>query len=154
MATDQNSTLSNSSLPPDVLEEMERLNQEAAKAMYAGRRAGLKITRDEALRWITIYPAWALGIEGSRRRTTTARPLCALHRNPKSHALRPPHTQRAVAWMPRRGAQRIIHARTSASSIHPFEKRSIATPTLRPKSTAVLTRDRDAATMPGPPAYS
>lgn len=30
MATDQNSTLSNSSLPPDVLEEMERLNQEAA----------------------------------------------------------------------------------------------------------------------------
>ena len=30
MATDQNSTLSSSSLPPDVLEEMERLNQEAA----------------------------------------------------------------------------------------------------------------------------
>ena len=30
MATDQNSTLSSSSLPPDVLEEMEHLNQEAA----------------------------------------------------------------------------------------------------------------------------
>ena len=42
---------------------IQRLNQEAAKAMHSGRRAGLKITEDEALRWITINPAWALGID-------------------------------------------------------------------------------------------
>ena len=30
MVADQNSTLSNNSLPPGVLEEMDRLNQEAA----------------------------------------------------------------------------------------------------------------------------
>ena len=42
---------------------IQRLNQEAAKALYAGRRAGLKITEDEALRWITANPAWALGID-------------------------------------------------------------------------------------------
>jgi imidazolonepropionase-like amidohydrolase len=42
---------------------IQRLNQEAAKAMYAGRHAGLTITDDEALRWITANPAWALGID-------------------------------------------------------------------------------------------
>ena len=42
---------------------IQRLNQEAAKAMYAGRRAGLDITDDEALRWITANPAWALGVQ-------------------------------------------------------------------------------------------
>jgi imidazolonepropionase-like amidohydrolase len=31
--------------------------------MYAGRRAGLDVSRDEALRWITLSPAWALGIQ-------------------------------------------------------------------------------------------
>lgn len=41
----------------------QRLNQEAAKALAAGRAAGLSITEDEALRWLTINPAWALGIE-------------------------------------------------------------------------------------------
>lgn len=40
------------------------LNQNAARAMYAGRAAGIPVTRDEALRWITANPAWALGIEG------------------------------------------------------------------------------------------
>jgi imidazolonepropionase-like amidohydrolase len=30
--------------------------------MYAGRRAGLNVTDDQALRWITANPAWALGI--------------------------------------------------------------------------------------------
>jgi imidazolonepropionase-like amidohydrolase len=39
------------------------LNQNAARAMYAGRAAGIPVTRDEALRWITANPAWALGIE-------------------------------------------------------------------------------------------
>jgi imidazolonepropionase-like amidohydrolase len=42
---------------------IQRLNQEAAKAMYAGLRAGVPVTRDEALRWITANPAWALGID-------------------------------------------------------------------------------------------
>ena len=41
---------------------IQRLNQHAAKAMAAGRRAGLDISRNEALRWITANPAWALGI--------------------------------------------------------------------------------------------
>jgi imidazolonepropionase-like amidohydrolase len=42
---------------------IQRMNQEAAKAMYAGRRAGLPIDEDEALRWITLNPAWALGVD-------------------------------------------------------------------------------------------
>jgi len=41
----------------------QRLNQEAAKAMAAGRRAGIQITDDMALRWITANPAWVLGID-------------------------------------------------------------------------------------------
>lgn len=43
---------------------IQRLNQEAAKAMYAGRRAGINITDDQALRWITANAAWVLGIDG------------------------------------------------------------------------------------------
>jgi imidazolonepropionase-like amidohydrolase len=42
---------------------IQRLNQEASKAMHAGLRAGIAITRDQALRWITANPAWALGID-------------------------------------------------------------------------------------------
>lgn len=42
---------------------IQRLNQEAAKAMYAGQQAGLTVTREQAIRWITINPAWALGID-------------------------------------------------------------------------------------------
>ncbi len=41
---------------------IQRLNQEAAKAWAAGLRAGLTISEDEALRWITANPAWALGV--------------------------------------------------------------------------------------------
>ena len=41
----------------------QRLNQEAAKAIAAGREAGLQVTEDEALKWITINPAWQLGLE-------------------------------------------------------------------------------------------
>ena len=41
----------------------QRLNQEAAKAMYAGREIGITITPEQALRWITINPAWALGLQ-------------------------------------------------------------------------------------------
>ncbi len=42
---------------------IQRLNQEAAKAMSYGQRAGLPVTRDQALRWITANPAWVLGID-------------------------------------------------------------------------------------------
>jgi len=42
---------------------IQRLNQEAAKAMYYGQRSGIPVTRDQALRWITANPAWALGLD-------------------------------------------------------------------------------------------
>jgi imidazolonepropionase-like amidohydrolase len=42
---------------------MQRLNQEAGKAMYAGRAAGIDVTEDQALRWITANAAWVLGID-------------------------------------------------------------------------------------------
>ena len=41
---------------------IQRLNQEAAKAMHSGRRAGLKVDEDMAIQWITVNPAWALGV--------------------------------------------------------------------------------------------
>ena len=43
--------------------EIQILNQNAARAMHAGRFAGVEVSRDEALRWITLNPAWALGIQ-------------------------------------------------------------------------------------------
>ena len=49
----------------DSEEGIQRLNQEAAKAMYAGVNAGIKITREQAIRWLTINPAWALGIDST-----------------------------------------------------------------------------------------
>jgi imidazolonepropionase-like amidohydrolase len=42
---------------------IQRLNQEASKAWNAGRHAGIELGEDEALRWITANPAWALGID-------------------------------------------------------------------------------------------
>ena len=42
---------------------IQRLNQEAAKAMSDGNRAGLSITRAEAWTWLSRNPARALGIE-------------------------------------------------------------------------------------------
>ena len=41
---------------------IQRLNQEAGKAMAAGWRAGLDIPRERAIRWITANPAKALGV--------------------------------------------------------------------------------------------
>ncbi len=41
----------------------QRLNQEAAKALVAGRALGLAVTEDDAIRWITINPAWSLGLD-------------------------------------------------------------------------------------------
>jgi imidazolonepropionase-like amidohydrolase len=49
----------------DSEDGIQRLNQEAAKAMYAGIRAGLGTTREEAIRWLTANPAWALGIDST-----------------------------------------------------------------------------------------
>jgi imidazolonepropionase-like amidohydrolase len=31
--------------------------------MAAGRAAGIEVTDDQALRWITANPAWALGVD-------------------------------------------------------------------------------------------
>jgi imidazolonepropionase-like amidohydrolase len=42
---------------------IQHLNLEAALAMAAGNRAGLNITRPEAIGWITLNPARALGID-------------------------------------------------------------------------------------------
>jgi imidazolonepropionase-like amidohydrolase len=41
---------------------IQKLNQEAAKAMQAGREAGIQVSENDALRWITANAAWALGI--------------------------------------------------------------------------------------------
>ena len=49
----------------DSEDGIQRLNQEAAKAMYAGRNAGINVTREQAIRWITANPAWALGIDST-----------------------------------------------------------------------------------------
>jgi imidazolonepropionase-like amidohydrolase len=42
---------------------MQRLNQDAAKGIAAGREIGITITEDEAIKWITINPAWAVGLD-------------------------------------------------------------------------------------------
>ena len=41
----------------------QRLNQEVAKAMRAGNDAGLSISEDQAVKWMTLNPAWALGLD-------------------------------------------------------------------------------------------
>ena len=47
----------------DSSEGIQRLNQEAAKAMANARRAGIGISPEHAIRWLTANPARALGIE-------------------------------------------------------------------------------------------
>ncbi len=47
----------------DSSEGIQRLNQEAAKAMARGNRAGLNITPEHAIRWITSNAAKSLGLE-------------------------------------------------------------------------------------------
>ena len=51
------------SLHSDSPIDIQRLNQEAAKALLAGKRAGLEVDRDDAIRWITANTAWVLGID-------------------------------------------------------------------------------------------
>ena len=46
----------------DSASGIQRLNQEAAKALAAGRRAGFDITEGRAMMWITKNPAKSLGI--------------------------------------------------------------------------------------------
>ena len=47
----------------DSADGMQRLNQEAAKAIRAGAEAGITISRADAVKWVSINPAKALGIE-------------------------------------------------------------------------------------------
>ena len=47
----------------DSEQGIQRLNQDAAKAMRAGREAGIEVSYEAALRWITINPAKAIGID-------------------------------------------------------------------------------------------
>ncbi|WP_366943577.1 amidohydrolase [Parasphingopyxis sp.] len=46
----------------DDQNQIQRLNQEAAKALADGRRAGIEISDAEAWQWLAINPARALGI--------------------------------------------------------------------------------------------
>jgi imidazolonepropionase-like amidohydrolase len=42
---------------------MQRLNQDAAKGISEGRGIGINVPEDEAIKWITINAAWALGLD-------------------------------------------------------------------------------------------
>jgi hypothetical protein len=46
----------------DSDEGIQRLNQEAAKAMTHGVRGGMDIPPERAIRWVTLNPAKALGV--------------------------------------------------------------------------------------------
>jgi imidazolonepropionase-like amidohydrolase len=41
----------------------QRLNQEAAKAIAAGKAAGIDVSEDDAIKWLTINAAWTLGLD-------------------------------------------------------------------------------------------
>jgi len=41
----------------------QRLNQEAAKGIEAGKEIGIDISEDQAIKWLTINPAWALDLD-------------------------------------------------------------------------------------------
>jgi imidazolonepropionase-like amidohydrolase len=41
----------------------QRLNQEVAKAMEAGKEIGIDVSEDQAIKWLTINPAWALDLD-------------------------------------------------------------------------------------------
>lgn len=47
----------------DSAQDIQRLNQEAGKAQRYGKEAGIAISDNDALRWITANPAWVLGIQ-------------------------------------------------------------------------------------------
>jgi imidazolonepropionase-like amidohydrolase len=47
----------------DSADGIQRLNQEAAKAMAHGQRAGLTVAPERAIRWLTANPAKSLGLQ-------------------------------------------------------------------------------------------
>jgi imidazolonepropionase-like amidohydrolase len=47
----------------DSAEGIQRLNQEAAKAMAAGNRMGINLREEDAIRWLTINPAKSIGVD-------------------------------------------------------------------------------------------
>lgn len=49
-------------LHSDSDRDIQRLNQEAAKAMAAANRIGMDVTREQAIRWMTLNAAEMLGI--------------------------------------------------------------------------------------------
>ena len=42
---------------------IQRLNHHAAQGLAVGLQMGLDLTEDDALRWITINPAWAMKVD-------------------------------------------------------------------------------------------
>jgi imidazolonepropionase-like amidohydrolase len=50
------------SIKSDSAVDIQRLNQEAGKALASARAAGLPLTEDQALQLVTANPAWQLGI--------------------------------------------------------------------------------------------
>jgi imidazolonepropionase-like amidohydrolase len=50
-------------LHTDSPDGIQRMNQDMAKAYYAGLRAGIRLTREDAIRWVTANPAWVLGLD-------------------------------------------------------------------------------------------
>jgi imidazolonepropionase-like amidohydrolase len=47
----------------DSAVDSQRLNQEAGKALAAGRAVGISLTEDDAIKWVTANAAWALGLD-------------------------------------------------------------------------------------------
>jgi imidazolonepropionase-like amidohydrolase len=47
----------------DSAEGITRLNQEASKGMWAGLHAGIPLDEARAIAWVTLNPAWALGVD-------------------------------------------------------------------------------------------
>ena len=41
----------------------QRLTQEAAKAMAAGIAAGIPLSEEQVIKWVTINPAWSIGLD-------------------------------------------------------------------------------------------
>ena len=50
-------------LHTDSPDGIQRMNQDMAKGYYAGFRAGIPLTREDAIKWVTANPAWVLGID-------------------------------------------------------------------------------------------
>jgi imidazolonepropionase-like amidohydrolase len=42
---------------------MQRLNQDAAKGISEGRTAGINVSEADAIKWITLNAAWAIGLD-------------------------------------------------------------------------------------------